>query len=236
MLLARFPRIFLAHLPTPLEPLDRLSRGPRRARDLDQAGRLHRPFHRRQQDAQAGVPDGRGRGAGCRYGDDPGRDAVEPRPPDRCFRGEARASSCHILLEDRTGSDDPNYNTNGNVLLDHLHGATTEKRPGGADMHAEMEKVADRLRADGRRVYTIPGGGSNPTGALGYVNCALELVGQANDRGLRDRSSGACDRQRRDPGGAGRRAEGDQCRHPAARHRRARAAGRSRRRMSSTSR
>ena len=30
----------------------------------------------------------------------------------------------------------------------------------------------------------IPGGGSNPTGALGYVNCAFELVGQANDRGL----------------------------------------------------
>ena len=51
-------------------------------------------------------------------------------------------------------------------------------------MNAEMEKVADRLRADGRRVYTIPGGGSNPTGALGYVNCAFELVGQANDRGL----------------------------------------------------
>jgi L-cysteate sulfo-lyase len=92
--------------------------------------------------------------------------------------------SCHLLLEDRTGSDDENYNTNGNVLLDHLHGATTEKRGGGLDMNAEMEKVADRLRADGRRVYTIPGGGSNPTGALGYVNCAFELVGQANDRGL----------------------------------------------------
>ena len=92
--------------------------------------------------------------------------------------------SCHILLEDRTGSDDLNYNSNGNVLLDHLHGATTEKRSSAPDMNAEMEKVADRLRAGGRRVYTIPGGGSNPTGALGYVNCAFELVGQANDRGL----------------------------------------------------
>jgi L-cysteate sulfo-lyase len=51
-------------------------------------------------------------------------------------------------------------------------------------MNAQIEKVADRLRTDGRRVYTIPGGGSNPTGALGYVNCAFELVGQANDRGL----------------------------------------------------
>jgi L-cysteate sulfo-lyase len=88
------------------------------------------------------------------------------------------------LLEDRTGSNNHNYNLNGNVLLDHLHGATTEKRPGGVDMVAEMEAVAATMRAAGRKVYIIPGGGSNPTGALGYVNCAFELVGQANDRGL----------------------------------------------------
>src|SRR5699024_5074031 len=68
--------------------------------------------------------------------------------------------------------------------LDHLHGATTEKRAGGADMAAEMETVAERLRAEGRKVYVIPGGGSNPTRARGYVNCAFELLGQANDRGL----------------------------------------------------
>jgi L-cysteate sulfo-lyase len=92
--------------------------------------------------------------------------------------------ACHILLEDRTGSNNPNYNTNGNVLLDHLHGATTSRRAGGMDMAAEMEVLADRLRGDGRKTYIIPGGGSNPTGALGYVNCAFELVGQANDRGM----------------------------------------------------
>jgi L-cysteate sulfo-lyase len=31
----------------------------------------------------------------------------------------------------------------------------------------------------------IPGGGSNPVGALGYVNAALELVNQAAEQGLR---------------------------------------------------
>ena len=66
-----------------------------------------------------------------------------------------------------------------------MHGATTEKRPGGGDMNAEMEKVADKFRADGRNVYTIPGGGSNPTGALGYVNCAFEMLAQFNDRALK---------------------------------------------------
>lgn len=92
---------------------------------------------------------------------------------------------CHILLEDRTGSNDMNYNHNGNVLLDHLHGATTEKFAGGLDMNTEMEKVADRIRATGKKVYTIPGGGSNATGALGYVNCAFEMLNQFNERGLK---------------------------------------------------
>jgi hypothetical protein len=92
---------------------------------------------------------------------------------------------CHILLEDRTGYQDGNYNTNGNVLLDHLHGATTQKFPAGHDMPGEMERAAEAKRAEGHKVYVIPGGGSNPTGALGYVNAAFELLGQANERGLK---------------------------------------------------
>ncbi|HSF91054.1 MAG TPA: D-cysteine desulfhydrase family protein, partial [Paracoccaceae bacterium] len=90
-----------------------------------------------------------------------------------------------IVLEDRTGSNNANYNNNGNVLLDHLHGATTEKRAMGPDFNAVIEEVADQMRADGKKVYTIPGGGSNPTGALGYVNCAFELLNQANNSGMK---------------------------------------------------
>ena len=71
------------------------------------------------------------------------------------------------------------------MLLDHLHGATIERRAGGSDMQAEMESVAARLAQAGRRPYVIPGGGSNPIGALGYVNCALELLNQATELGLR---------------------------------------------------
>jgi L-cysteate sulfo-lyase len=52
-------------------------------------------------------------------------------------------------------------------------------------MNGEMMKVAERMKAEGRKPYAIPGGGSNPTGALGYVNAAIELVTQANDMGLR---------------------------------------------------
>ena len=38
-----------------------------------------------------------------------------------------------------------------------------------------------QLRAQGRTPYFIPVGGSVPTGCLGYVNCALEIAGQAED-------------------------------------------------------
>lgn len=51
-------------------------------------------------------------------------------------------------------------------------------------MNAAMEALADQLREQGKQPYVIPGGGSNAVGALGYVNCALELIQQANDQGI----------------------------------------------------
>ena len=91
---------------------------------------------------------------------------------------------CEILLEDRTGSKDESYKQSGNVFLDYLYGAHVTERPGGTDMAAAMSEVADMLRAKGRKPYIIPGGGSNPIGALGYVVCALELTDQFNNLGL----------------------------------------------------
>ncbi len=184
MHLARFPRIFLAHLPTPLERLDRLTKelgGPDIwiKRDdctgLSTGGNKTRKLEFLMAEAQA-----QGADMVMTQG------AVQSNHARQTAAFAAKLGvDCHLLLEERTGSKDPNYNNNGNVLLDLLHGATTERRAGGGDMNVEMEAVADRMRAAGRRVYTIPGGGSNPTGALGYANCALELVAQANDRGLR---------------------------------------------------
>ena len=92
---------------------------------------------------------------------------------------------CHILLEDRTKFTDENYNENGNVMLDDLFGATREKRPSGLNMNQELENVADEYRKKkGEKVYTIPGGGSNPIGALGYVNCVYEMIHQFHEQEL----------------------------------------------------
>lgn len=183
MHLARFPRIRLAHLPTPLELLPRLTAalgGPEIwiKRDdctgLSTGGNKTRKLEFLMAEAQAMGAD-----LVMTHG------ATQSNHARQTAAFAARLGmACHLLLEDRRGSTDMNYNHNGNVLLDHLHGATTEARPLGLDMNAEMEAVADKFRAEGRTVYTIPGGGSNPTGALGYANCAMELVGQANDESL----------------------------------------------------
>jgi len=89
-----------------------------------------------------------------------------------------------LLLEERVADTDATYETSGNVLLDELVGAETQRHPAGHDMNAAMEAAAAELREAGAKPYVIPGGGSNPIGALGYVHCALELQNQALERGL----------------------------------------------------
>jgi D-cysteine desulfhydrase len=91
---------------------------------------------------------------------------------------------CRLVLEERIpGSYDPQ--AGGNNLLYNLLGAEQVKIvPAGASMPDEMAAV-DRALADaGRKGYVIPGGGSNPLGALGYVACAQEIAAQAFDMGL----------------------------------------------------
>ena len=95
------------------------------------------------------------------------------------------ALNCEVLLEDRTSSEDPDYTENGNVLLDRLFGSSINRFPGGHDMPVEMDELAERLTEEGRTPYVIPGGGSNPIGALGDENAALEWLQHANELGLR---------------------------------------------------
>lgn len=182
--LAQFPRISLGHFPTPLEPMDRLSEelgGPRLwvKRDdctgLSSGGNKTRKLEFLMADAA-----------------EKGADTIITQGATQSNHARQTAAAaaklgmaCHILLEDRTGSNDPNYILNGNVLLDRLHGASVSKRPSGADMNAEMEALSAQLTEDGKIPYVIPSGGSNPIGALGYVNCARELVEQAAGAGLK---------------------------------------------------
>jgi len=70
--------------------------------------------------------------------------------------------------------------TNGNLLLDKLLGAqlvfvTTEQYENIDEIYEQYKKEFERT---GLRVYTIPEGGSNALGAMGYVYAAGEIVSQ----------------------------------------------------------
>jgi L-cysteate sulfo-lyase len=184
MHLARFPRVHLAHLPTPLEPMDRLSKhlgGPRLWIKRDDCTGLSTGGNKtRKLEFLMGEALAKGADTVITQG------ATQSNHARQTAAAAAKLGlQCHILLEDRTGDNSPAYTLSGNVLLDRLHGATISKRPGGADMNAEMESLAAALRDKGRKPYVIPGGGSNPVGALGYANCALELLHQANEMDLK---------------------------------------------------
>jgi len=182
--LAKFPKVRLGHLPTPLEPMDRLSEilgGPRLwvKRDdctgLSSGGNKTRKLEFLMADAQS-----KGADTIITQG------ATQSNHARQTTAAAAKLGmECHILLEDRTGSNDHSYILNGNVLLDRLHGASVSKRSGGTDMNAEMQDFAESLIEKGKNPYIIPGGGSNAIGALGYVNCARELTEQASEIGLK---------------------------------------------------
>jgi L-cysteate sulfo-lyase len=177
---ARFPRVHLAHLPTPLEPMDRLSKhlgGPRLWIKRDDCTGLSTGGNKtRKLEFLLGEALAKGADTVITQG------ATQSNHARQTAAGAAKLGlGCHILLEDRTGDKSEAYTMSGNVLLDRLHGASLSKRAGGTDMNAEMEALAADLRDKGRRPYVIPGGGSNPVGALGYANCALELLHQANE-------------------------------------------------------
>ena len=182
--LETFPRASLGHFATPLEPMDRLSEalgGPRIwvKRDdctgLSSGGNKTRKLEFLMADAES-------QNATCIIT----QGATQSNHARQTAAAAARRGlDCHILLEDRTGYEDTSYVYCGNVLLNQLHGATISKRPGGADMASEMEILADKLSTNGEKPYIIPGGGSNPVGALGYVNCAAELAQQAEAADLK---------------------------------------------------
>lgn len=80
---------------------------------------------------------------------------------------------------------EPRYR--GSLFLDVLAGADIRlfDVPGSSALVPYMEKAATELRKLGKKPYIIPVGGSNPTGALGYVAGALELTQQSRDLGMK---------------------------------------------------
>jgi len=178
--LGRFPRVHFCHRPTPIESMPRLS------------GHLGGPKLFVKRDDCTGLATGGNKTRKLEFlvGEALSQNAdmlvTQGAVQSNHVRQTAAAAcryglGCHALLERRVAGVGPIYEHTGNVFFDRLFGAALEFREGGLDMNAEAMAVTERLRAQGRRPYFIPGGGSNVVGALGYVVCAQEIVEQSAD-------------------------------------------------------
>ncbi|MEE8188957.1 MAG: D-cysteine desulfhydrase, partial [Kiloniellales bacterium] len=176
--LDRFPRVALAHLPTPLEPLERLS------------GHLGGPRILIKRDDCTGLALGGNKTRKLEFlmaaALDKGADTVITSGglQSNHVRQTAAAAAklgleAELVLIRNVPWEGADYAEGGNVLLDRLLGARLHILPGETDRTKAMEELAGRLKAGGRRPYVIPVGGSNEVGALGYVACARELAAQA---------------------------------------------------------
>ena len=183
MLLAEFPRVNLAHLPTPLEHLPRLSAelgGPQIYVKRDDCTGLATGGNKTRK-LEFAMADALQQGADTivTVG------AVQSNHVRQTAAAACKLGlGCEVLLEHRVQDPTEYYSQSGNVLLDRIFGANLREYPGGTDFDRAMDEVAAEVAASGGKPYLIPGGASNPVGALGYVNCAIELLQQIEERGL----------------------------------------------------
>jgi L-cysteate sulfo-lyase len=172
-----FPRVQLGHLPTPLEPLPRLSAelaGPEIWIKRDDCTGLATGGNKtRKLEFLMGEAGEQGADTVITFG------ALQSNHARQTAAAAARLGlHCVVFLVRKVTYTEPAYQTSGNLLLDDLLGARVEIADDERALGERLESVREELRAEGRNAYLIPPGGSNAVGALGYVNCALELDAQ----------------------------------------------------------
>jgi len=183
MLLDSFARVSLAHLPTRLEPLPRLSEhlgGPEIWVKRDDCTGLATGGNKtRKLEFSMGEALEQGATTIITVG------AVQSNHVRQTAAAACKLGmQCEVLLEHRIAKPTELYRTSGNVLLDRIFGANLSEYPEGTDFDAEMEALAEQVREAGGVPYIIPGGASNPVGALGYVGCGEELLQQCETQSI----------------------------------------------------
>jgi D-cysteine desulfhydrase len=166
------PRLNFAHLPTPIEPLPRLTEalgGPRLLvkRD-DQTGLAFGGNKTRKLEFL--VAEARQQGAETLIS----AGAVQS---NHCRQTAAAAAKfgfdCTLVLSGPAPAQ-----PSANLLLDQLFGARIVNVADRADRDRILQETFDGAVAAGKKPYLVPYGGSSPTGALGYAFAMEELMQQ----------------------------------------------------------
>jgi L-cysteate sulfo-lyase len=182
--LAAFPRLGLASLPTPLEPMKRLTAylgGPRLwvkredATGLGFGGNKLRKLDYVLHEALASGADTIVSGG-----------VVQSNSQRQVAAVAAKLGlSCHLAVyHGRLEPPTPEYKISGNAFLNRLFGAHLHDVPWTGDRNAAIRTLVDQLEASGRRPYFVPYGVSNALGAVGYATTVAEVHSQAARSGF----------------------------------------------------
>jgi D-cysteine desulfhydrase family pyridoxal phosphate-dependent enzyme len=175
-----FRRVPLAVAPTPLEPMERLGA----------AIGVRNLWMKR--DDLTGLAAGGNKARKLEYlladAEDQGCDHIVTtggKQSNSCRMTVAAANrsgmGCTLVL----GDEDPGDRA-GNLVLDELLGADLVflGETNVEQMMRGVDREVQRLRAEGKKPYAIPVGGSTPLGEMGYVRAAREFAAQAGDLGI----------------------------------------------------
>jgi D-cysteine desulfhydrase family pyridoxal phosphate-dependent enzyme len=181
--LASQPRAVLGHWPTPLQPADRLRGvigGPRIWLKRDDCTGLAVGGNKtRKLEYLLGKALAEGADTVITYG------ALQSNHARQTAAACAKLGlRCELILTRLVDRADAFYEQSGNRLLDGILGARVHECADADEAIARTVALHDEAPAEGRTTFTVVGGGSDATGALGYVHAALELAAQAGEQGV----------------------------------------------------
>lgn len=179
MRMDELPRVELATLPTPLQPLKNLSK------------KLGGPQIFIKRDDMTGLATGGNKTRILEFilGDALSKKSdliVTGANPQSNFVRQTTAAARKLNLDIILAiSDEEPEEINGNLLLTKIMGAELEFVGGHeSDLGPKMEKIAQDLRRSGRNPYVIHRFGSVPEGSVAYVNAFMELEAQIKQQNL----------------------------------------------------
>jgi L-cysteate sulfo-lyase len=186
--LARFSRVGLCTLPTPLEPMKRLTAhlanggtGPRlwvKREDCTGPGFGGNKLRKLDYVLHAAL----GEGADTLVSGG----VVQSNSQRQVAAAAAKLGlDCHLAVyHGRVAPPSPDYERSGNALLNRLFGATLHDVPWDGDRNGAIRALAVRLRGQGRKPYVVPYGVSNPLGAMAYASTIAEIAAQSAGLGV----------------------------------------------------
>lgn len=176
--LETFPRLGLAHLPTPLEPLKRLSAhigGPElwvKREDMTGLGfggnklrKLDYVLHQALSEGCDTLVSG---------------GVVQSNSQRQVAAAAAKLGlECHLAVyHGRLCPPSDDYHVSGNALLNRVYGAHLHDVPWTGDRNTAIRDLAQDLKEKGRKPFVVPYGVSDALGAVAYASVTVELVQQ----------------------------------------------------------